>query len=74
MAATKITINPNGSIRIEGDFSIHDAEGKEFGLGGRTVISLCRCGHSENKPFCDGHHKTAGFDSICAARDLPPKV
>jgi CDGSH-type Zn-finger protein len=74
MASTKITVNNNGSIRIEGDFSIHDAEGKEFGLGGRTVISLCRCGHSENKPFCDGHHKTAGFESVCGARELPVKV
>ncbi len=72
MASAKITINNNGSIRIEGDFSIHDAEGREFGLGGRTVISLCRCGHSENKPFCDGHHKTGGFESVCPARDLPP--
>jgi CDGSH-type Zn-finger protein len=72
MAPAKITINPNGSIRIEGDFTIHDAEGREFGLAGRKVISLCRCGHSENKPFCDGHHKTSGFDSICPARELPP--
>ena len=67
MASTKITVNNNGSIRIEGDFSLQDAEGKEFGLGGRTVISLCRCGQSENKPFCDGHHKTAGFASVCGA-------
>jgi CDGSH-type Zn-finger protein len=74
MAATKITVNNNGSIRIEGDFSIQDAEGKEFGLGGRTVISLCRCGHSANKPFCDGSHKMAGFESVCGARDLPVKV
>ncbi|HYL37490.1 MAG TPA: CDGSH iron-sulfur domain-containing protein [Bryobacteraceae bacterium] len=72
MASAKITINPNGSIRIEGDFSIHDAEGREFGLAGRKVISLCRCGHSENKPFCDGHHKTSGFESVCPARELPP--
>ena len=73
MAATKITINPNGSIRIEGDFTIHDAEGKEFGLAGRSVISLCRCGLSENKPFCDGHHKQ-GFQSVCPARELPAPV
>jgi CDGSH-type Zn-finger protein len=72
MAPAKITINPNGSIRIEGDFTIHDAEGREFGLAGRKVISLCRCGHSENKPFCDGHPTTSGFDSICPARELPP--
>ena len=74
MASTKITVNNNGSIRVEGDFSIQDAEGKEFGLGGRTVISLCRCGLSENKPFCNGHHKVAGFASVCGARDLPVKV
>jgi CDGSH-type Zn-finger protein len=74
MASTKITINNNGSIKIEGDFSIHDAEGKEFGLAGRTVISLCRCGKSENKPFCDGHHKAGPFESVCPARDLPPPV
>lgn len=70
--ATRVTINSNGSIRLEGDFTIHDAEGREFGLGGRTVISLCRCGHSQNKPFCDGQHKVNGFDSNCPARDLPP--
>jgi CDGSH-type Zn-finger protein len=74
MASTKVTVNNNGSIRIEGDFSMHDAAGKEFGLGGRSVISLCRCGHSANKPFCDGSHKGNAFDSVCEARDLPPKV
>ena len=61
MASTKITINTNGSIRIEGDFEIVDPAGKPFGLAGRTVIGLCRCGHSENKPFCDGSHKTTSF-------------
>jgi CDGSH-type Zn-finger protein len=71
MAATKVTINNNGSIQIEGDFIVVDAEGTEFGLAGRTLIKLCRCGHSENKPFCDGHHKTTGFESSCPARDLP---
>jgi CDGSH-type Zn-finger protein len=72
LAGTKITVKDNGSLRIEGDFSIVDAEGKEFGLAGRTAISLCRCGHSQNKPFCDASHKTAGFQSACKARDLPP--
>ncbi len=24
-------------------------------------VSLCRCGHSANKPYCDGTHKTVGF-------------
>jgi CDGSH-type Zn-finger protein len=73
MAATKITVNNNGSLRVEGDFTIQDASGKEYGLGGRTVIGLCRCGHSANKPFCDGSHKANAFASQCEAKDLPPK-
>ena len=68
----KVTINNNGPIRIEGEFTITDMEGNLFGLAGRTVISLCRCGFSENKPFCDGAHKRQGFESACPARDLPP--
>lgn len=68
----KITVNSHGPLRVEGEVTICDAEGKAFGLGGRTVISLCRCGHSENKPFCDGSHKRAGFQSQVQARDLPP--
>jgi CDGSH-type Zn-finger protein len=70
----EIVCNNDGSIRISGDFVIKDATGKEFGLGGRKVISLCRCGHSTNKPFCDGSHARVGFESKIEARDLPPPV
>ncbi len=72
MAATKITANHNGPLRVEGDFEIVDPTGKAFGLAGRTTISLCRCGHSANKPFCDGTHKSVGFQDQVQARDLPP--
>ena len=72
MASTKITVNNNGPLRVEGDFQIFDPQGNAFGLAGRTVISLCRCGHSENKPFCDGSHKRVGFQDQVQARDLPP--
>lgn len=69
---TKITVNDNGPLRIEGEFTICDPSGKAFGLAGRTVVSLCRCGQSANKPFCDGQHARAGFQSQCPARELPP--
>ncbi len=72
MASTKVTVRNNGPLRLEGDFSIEDAAGQEFGLAGRTVISLCRCGHSANKPFCDGTHGRLGFDSVVEAKELPP--
>jgi CDGSH-type Zn-finger protein len=71
MAATRITVRPNGPYRIEGDFELLDPQGKVFGLAGRTAISLCRCGHSNNKPFCDGSHAKFGFQSVVEARDLP---
>jgi len=72
MPSTKIVINNNGNIRVEGDFEIVDPQGKAFGLAGRTAIGLCRCGHSKNKPFCDGSHNAAGFSDPVVARDLPP--
>ena len=74
MPGAKVTIRNNGSIRIEGDFTIVDQEGRPFDLAGRTMISLCRCGQSSNKPFCDGTHAECGFQSIIEARALPPPV
>ncbi len=71
---TKITVRDNGSLRVEGEVTLCDMQGREFGLGGRTAFSLCRCGHSEDKPFCDGSHKRVGFQSQVQARDLPPPV
>ncbi|MDZ7637793.1 MAG: CDGSH iron-sulfur domain-containing protein [Bryobacterales bacterium] len=74
MAATKVTIFNNGPVIIEGDFSIHDAAGAEYGLAGRTRIGLCRCGLSAKKPFCDGTHGREGFSSECSAHNLPEPV
>ncbi len=74
MAETKVTVKNNGPLRIEGEFTIYDVEGNAFDLGGRAGISLCRCGHSENKPFCDNSHKKVAFQSEVKARQLPPPV
>jgi CDGSH-type Zn-finger protein len=72
MANTKVTALNNGPLRLEGEMTICDGEGREYGLGGRTVISLCRCGLSQNKPFCDGSHARQGFQSQVEAKELPP--
>lgn len=72
MSQTKVTVFNNGPLRIEGDITIVDAQGKAFGLAGRTAIGLCRCGQSANKPFCDGSHARQGFQSQVEARELPP--
>jgi CDGSH-type Zn-finger protein len=43
---------------------IIDHEGNEFILPtDKEKIALCRCGHSQRKPFCDRSHKTTGFQA-----------
>jgi CDGSH-type Zn-finger protein len=72
MATTKIIVKSNGSLKVQGDFEIVDVEGNAYGLAGREIISICRCGLSQNKPFCDGSHK-GHFEHEAKAFDLPPK-
>lgn len=69
---TRIQAKDKGPLRIEGEFELVDGQGRPYGLAGRTAISLCRCGGSMNKPFCDGTHNRNGFDSVCEAKELPP--
>jgi CDGSH-type Zn-finger protein len=64
MADVTIRMRPNGPIVIEGPFRLIDSTGNEFKLeSSKPAFALCRCGHSANKPFCDGSHKTCGFVS-----------
>jgi len=72
MAGSTVTVANNGPLRITGEFVVKDAEGREFSFPGRETVSFCRCGGSNNKPFCDGTHNRAGFQSMCEARELPP--
>jgi CDGSH-type Zn-finger protein len=59
----KITVRPNGPLQVEGAIALTDANGKQWDLAGKPAVFLCRCGASENKPFCDGAHKKVGFQS-----------
>jgi CDGSH-type Zn-finger protein len=61
-----ITVRANGNYRIEGPVRLVDAEGKEFKLE-RNPFSLCRCGQSSTKPFCDGTHTKIGFNAPTVA-------
>ena len=72
MPPTKITVRNDGPLRVEGEVELCDMDGKAYGLGGRESSALCRCGHSQSKPFCDGAHKAAAFQDKQQARDLPP--
>ena len=62
MADVKITIRDNGPLRVEGPITLVDANGSEHDLSARGgAVSLCRCGGSTTKPFCDGTHSRIGF-------------
>jgi CDGSH-type Zn-finger protein len=61
-----IKVNDNGSLRITGDVELVDGEGNVFET--KKSFSLCRCGQSENKPFCDGTHRKIGFESATRAK------
>jgi CDGSH-type Zn-finger protein len=70
MAQVKITVRPNGPYRVEapeGSIELVDANGTPYDLTGKPAFSLCRCGGSVNKPFCDGTHSKIGFQAAEAA-------
>ena len=70
MAAVKITVKKNGPYRVEapeGSLELVDADGNQFDLTGKPAFSLCRCGGSVNKPFCDGTHSKLGFQAAESA-------
>jgi CDGSH-type Zn-finger protein len=64
MNRVEIKTRENGPYRISGPVTLIDADGTEFELpdDGRP-LALCRCGGSTTKPFCDGTHKTNGFEA-----------
>jgi CDGSH-type Zn-finger protein len=60
---TKVTFLPNGPLMIEGNPlpTIQDSKGQIVDTTGKDKLFLCRCGHSNNKPFCDSSHKAKDF-------------
>jgi len=67
----KITVRPNGPLRVEGTVRLFDSTGGEFDVKSKPAFSLCRCGASANKPFCDGSHAKIGFESVVTAPPPP---
>jgi CDGSH-type Zn-finger protein len=62
MSKVEITILKDGPYLVQGEITLKDGSGSAFS-NLKDSTALCRCGHSKNKPFCDGAHKTAGFKS-----------
>lgn len=53
---------PNGPLMVVGNLEIVSGTGHTINKVMKTA--LCRCGHSQNKPYCDGSHKAAGFQAL----------
>jgi CDGSH-type Zn-finger protein len=69
MSEITISARKNGPFRVEGAVRLVDGDGNAYDLTGKPAISLCRCGQSANKPFCDGAHGKVGFQSAeCAPK------
>jgi len=52
---------PNGPLRVTGNLEVVSGTGRTCNKVSDSY--LCRCGHSKNKPYCDGSHKAAGFQA-----------
>ena len=58
MADCTVQVRMNGPLRVTGPFNLTDQEDREFTIPEGQAVALCRCGRSENKPFCDSRHRT----------------
>ena len=54
-----VAVIEDGPLWVRGGIPVTGADGRRYEV--RNRVTLCRCGHSENKPFCDGSHKGVGF-------------
>jgi uncharacterized Fe-S cluster protein YjdI/CDGSH-type Zn-finger protein len=77
-AETTVEPRPNGPLFVRGRLKIVSADGDV--IREDTRLALCRCGASQNKPFCDGSHRRVGFTTAPAAAqgideagDRPPR-
>lgn len=59
--AAQVRVMRDGPLVVRGDFTITGADGKE--LKKMKIASFCRCGHSNNMPYCDGAHRKVGWAS-----------
>jgi CDGSH-type Zn-finger protein len=61
MEPVQIKVKEDGPLVVSGPVTVVDAEGNEYALPAGTAFTLCRCGASKNKPFCDKSHREIGF-------------
>lgn len=60
MKNISISASPNGPLVLKNLQSLTEANGNSYPVK-KSSIALCRCGHSNSKPFCDGTHGKVGW-------------
>lgn len=64
MSEVTIRCRVDGPYVIEGDVCVIDHHGNPFPVDStKPAIALCRCGHSQRRPFCDGSHRGIEFQA-----------
>jgi CDGSH-type Zn-finger protein len=69
VADVTIKVRTDGPYQVFGDVELLDAAGLAIPLAEDGKLFLCRCGHSSNKPFCDGTHKSSGWCDTLVIED-----
>ena len=69
MSQVTIKVRENGPLLVTGPVTLIDHRGNKFDISGQENIALCRCGSSGHRPFCDGTHKSTGFQAPEKAPD-----
>ncbi len=68
MSDVTISIIDGGPYKVEGGVTLTGPDGSTIPTAEGKAVFLCRCGHSANKPFCDGSHNRVEWDSALAQR------
>ncbi len=64
MSDVTIRLRDPGPLVDDGPVKLIDAEGNTYEIdSSKPAVALCRCGQSQRRPFCDGTHKSCGFDA-----------
>lgn len=71
MSDVTIKAREHGPLLVTGPIKLTDHLGNEYDLTGKANVALCRCGQTQNRPFCDGAHKGCGFQ---ASDTVPPRA
>ena len=66
MSDVEIVVSETGPYKVRGPIRLTTADGREIAVEAGKTVFLCRCGHSADKPFCDGTHKRVDFDGTLA--------